>query len=240
MIMKLNITTLILFLSFLSFGQKIDKSVFLKMLKEVANNYSTESYELNFEQFIYADSLRKEIQNQNKTKMIKVSNVAYQIESPNILVVNADGIKLVLDSLNNEMFIFKGDTSNVALWTFDEPQFEKSIFYQYTRGVEKVYKAYINHPASDLLFIEYKVINKDLKEMNIQYKASNYMDLEDEENVTSESPFIRTVFDKPVYNFNKSRIISLQSIVNKNSSGKYEITDKESSFSLHDLRYQKN
>lgn len=238
--MKIKLTLLILFLSLFSFAQKIDKSVFLKMLKEVVDNYSVEAYELNFEQFIYADSLRNNLQNQQNTKMIKVSNYAYQIESKNTFVINQGGVKLVIDSVNNEMFILKGDTANVTLWTFEEPQFDYATFHQFIKGKEKIYRVYINYPGFEILYIEYKLNGKNLVEMNIQYKSDNYMDLEYEEIASVESPFIRTIFGLPKYNFDKSTIIKLEQIVKKNAADKFELTDPSSSFSLHDLRYEKN
>ncbi len=238
--MKTIIIYLFCFINFLTYSQKIDKSIFLKMLKDVALNYAKPSYEMSLEQVIYSDSSRMNIQSQNKTKMIKNSNTSYQVESRNMLVVNGQGIKLVIDSINNEIFLFKEDTMNIALWSFEEPQFEHSTFFFYSKGKEKIYRAYINHPDSEILYVEYKLTGNDLREMNLQYKPDNYMDLEYEEVATIESPFIRTVFEQPTYNLNKSGVIPIESIVKIGTSGKYELIDSESPFSLHDLRYQEN
>lgn len=227
-------------INFLTFSQKIDKNVFLKMLNDIALDYAKPAYIVNLEQFIYSDSNRVNIQSQNKTMMVKRSNTSYQVQSENTLIVNGQGIKLVLDSLNNEIFISKEDNLNVTLWTFTEPQFQYSTFFLYSKGKKKVYRAYINHPDSEVLYVEYVLNGKALNEMNIQYKSANYMDLEYDEVASNESPLIRTVFEQPVYDIKNTNFISIESIVKINADGKYELVDKSSSFSLHDLRYQEN
>lgn len=237
--MKL-MAALLLFLALEGRAQSIGAEEFRKVFNAVSKGYSTESYQLGFEHEIFLKPGDTQPFYTSRGRFLRGKGRQYRTESPGQLTIQDEKIKMVIDSANRLVLLFKPDTlySPMLLSHMDQsPVWRKASYRSDRQGELERYTVFFNE-RYEYESIEYLVNPKTnrLQELVMHLQPGDYYNDQKEEESQSESPRIVIRYGTPSGKLTGKEFQTQPFLSEKD--GKYVLTDYMKGFVLDDLRYQ--
>lgn len=243
--MKKNnlIIVFILFVStsFCQEFKKISSQEFLTAFEHVTEAYG-DYFQLNYQQEIFLNSTDTVPYYLSKGLYQKGSGNEYKNSTNGQFTVQTSELKIVVDSLEQEVYLLKPDTllnsSFITPFGFEQMFGDFTQIYLSENKTIETYKVVFENSDFEYEFVEIKLTKKtdQFLQIKIQLRAANYY-AEALEDAVQESPLI-VISYSPI----KSKSLSATDFQLQNylsvEGGKYSLRNNWSDFTLHDLRYR--
>lgn len=238
--MKNLITCLLIFLAGFSIGQEktISSSEFLAAFEPVSKGYMAENYQLSFEQIIYLNPGDAKPYYDAKGKFFRGKGEEYRMEFPGQITIQNKDIKMVIDSANLVVLLFKPDTvfspvdiSKIQL----DGIWNEATFKVSSNASVKKYKVDFNLESYQYKSAEYWVDTKTnrIQKMIFLMNPGNYFsDVQNDE--SQESPSIVMTYGASAVKMTGREFQVGDFLVEKN--GSYSLVPEIKGFVLDDLR----
>lgn len=211
--------------------------------KEIAPSralMNRENISIRFKKEIFEDVNSKVLLESSTGMVCRGKDINYKMMNDGLVVVQTDELKVIVDSVN--MLIQLGEVESelksidflgdLPLNMLDNYELEKTTYPNHF-----VFKA--SPKNADDAIMEMFINNKDksLYKLVVTMQPANYFSesLSDE---TLESPYVTIVYEPLQTIKNAEAMITYQPYIQKNQSGKYELTPAFSAYQLHDSRYR--
>ena len=239
--MKQILTVLLVLSSYGLIAQTYETTSTEKVFEEfskLSNVYKKNGYSLSYQRVIYKNAADGDPMLTDKGAIYRGKSNEYRVETPGNLVIQNDQIKMVVDSTQNVVSLFKTDTLFQAI---DVKKFmDKTIADQYSFKRMQTGNTirYLLIPKNKLEGTTEIWINSTdftIAKIEMILPESNYFS-ETMDDGTLETPKLIITYNKPVtIDMNKTRMFECSSFI-ENKNNQWTLSPTVKGFTLHDSR----
>lgn len=221
----------------------ISRASFKQDLNKISDASRQENIQLSFEKKVYNDVSLTLPSSSDKGIFYRGLNADYRSESGSIITVQANKLKVSIDTSQKVIVASKTDTlfENIDFATSISSFLDQVDTIYVKKGVEKTYQILISESNPNFSAMEITITNKTyaMKKVSLIYKSANYIsDQIDDE--TIEQPKIELIYGKPENIKQPSTLLNWDQWIQIDRQGTLSLQPKFANYELIDTRVERN